>query len=152
MHRILRTIAIAILALMGPVEVARTMMGPAEVACACCCGATSGAACECSDKSMPSQNPTQTDSQGFGSSSCSTTSTPCSASLSTTSTGLVGQSQGKRAFDSEKRPEPKPWPGTVAQQIPGGLEPALRGRCEASPNIHPGRPLDRLATLAVFRI
>ena len=158
-RRIFHYIAIAILTLVGPVEVARTMAGPASVACLCGCGAPTDAACECPSNPMGPmgpQTPAQSGSQGPGGSGCSTTTTPCSSRVAPASAGLVEASQDEQNQNSGKRPEPKPWPGTIASGTPdllnGVLNPSAACRVGEASETQQGRPLDRLAKLAVFRI
>ncbi len=151
-RRIFHYIAIAILTLVGPVEVARTMAGPAAVACLCGCGAPTDAACGCPANSMGPQNPISTGSQGAGGSSCSTTGTPCSSRISPASVGLVEEGQDEKGQDSQKRPEPKPWPGSVASGTLGILNSSASSRFGEASETQQGRALDRLAKLAVFRI
>ena len=161
-RRIFHYIAIAILTLVGPVEVARTMAGPASMACLCGCGAPTDAACECPANPMAPMAPmgpqsaAQPGPQGSGGSGCSTTSTPCSSRISPASAGLVEESQDEKNQNSGKRPEPKPWPRSVANGTPDLLNDLLNSSAsnrygEAS-ETQQGRPLDRLAKLAVFRI
>lgn len=152
-RRIFHYIAIAILTLVGPVEVARTMAGPASVACLCGCGAPTDAACECPSNPMGPQSPAQPGPQGSG---CSTTSTPCSSRTSPASAGLVKESQDEKGQNSGKRPEPKPWPETITSGTPdllnGLLNSSAACRVGEASETQQGRPLDRLAKLAVFRI
>ncbi len=154
MRRILHHIAIAILTLVGPVEVVRTMTGPAQTACQCGCGAASEAACQCATKSpsTPAQSPAHTGPREAGGSSCSATNSPCSPRTSAASTGLAGKSLDRSGLDLETRPEPKPWSGTLASGFHEILNPGLAGRFREITEIQQGRPLDRLAKLAVFRI
>ncbi len=152
MRRILHHIAIAILTLVGPVQAVRTLAGPSRMVCQCGCGATSEADCQCSAKSMPAQSPAQGGLRESSGSSCSATNSPCSSKTSAASTGMAGKSLDRSGLDLESRPEPKPWSGTLAGGVPECLEPGLPGRFSESTGIQQGRPLDRLAKLAVFRI
>jgi hypothetical protein len=151
-RRMLHFIAIAILTLVGPVEVVRTMTGPAHMACQCGCGAASEEACQCPGKSTPPQDPAPTSLHESSGSSCSASQSPCSSSTSAASAGMAGKSLDKNGLDVETRPEPKPWSGTRASVSPEILSPGLPGRCKETTEIQQGRPLDRLAKLAVFRI
>ena len=151
-RRIFHYIAIAILTLVGPVEVARTMAGPAAVDCLCGCGAPSDAACECPASPMGPQSPAPTSPPGSGGSSCSTTNAPCSSRISPASAGMAEESQDEKDQDPEKRPEPKPWPGSVASGTLGILNSSASIRFGEASETQQGRPLDRLAKLAVFRI
>jgi hypothetical protein len=148
----LRYFAIMLLALAGPVTVVRTLAEPAQMACQCGCGAPSEATCQCSAKSMVSQSPAQTGSHALGGSTCSTTNSPCSSKTSGASAGLAGKSLDKTGLDLEKRPEPRPWSETVANASHRILNPGLPGRFKGTTETQQGRPLDRLAKLAVFRI
>lgn len=152
MRRMLRYIAIAILALVGPVAAVRTMAGPTQMACQCGCGAASEAACQCPGKSTVPPSPTQSGSHGSDSSSCSATNSPCSSKTSAVSAGMAGKSLDRNSLDLEKRPEPKPWSETVANGSHRILSPGLPGRFKETTETQQGRPLDRLAKLAVFRI
>ncbi len=65
---------------------------------------------------------------------------------------MVEESQDEKDQDSEKRPEPKPWPGTFVNGTPGVLSAIPSNRFSEASETKQSRPIDRLAKLAVFRI
>lgn len=65
---------------------------------------------------------------------------------------MAGKSLDRSGLNLEPRPEPKPWSGTLAGGSRDGQDPGLPGRVVGVTEIQQGRPLDRLAKLAVFRI
>ena len=153
MRRIFHYIAIAILTLVGPVEAMRSVVGTAgmaHLACQCGCGAPSDAACKCGDRStsMPS-----TTSTGPSGSSCSTTNNaPCATQTTSTSTAKAEAKIGDEEQDSEKHPEPKPWPGSPVRRSVAATATHVFVRLHQAAGVRFGRSLDRLASLAMFRI
>jgi hypothetical protein len=65
---------------------------------------------------------------------------------------MAEESRDEKDQDSEKRPEPKPWPGTFLNGTLGVLVAAAPSRFSEASVTQQGRPIDRLAKLAVFRI
>jgi hypothetical protein len=147
LRRLLHLIALAILTLSGPVGLVRTLAGPVGVACQCgCCGA-SGKACDCGkDVPPPPHAPTRVP--------CPMPSAPCGLQAALTSpVGLVEENMdGRVGPDAERRPEPKPWPGSLARLGPELAAPPVPVRFRGATAFEGLRSLDRLARLAVFRI
>lgn len=152
MHRFLTFVAIAILTLIGSVEVTRTMAGSAQMVCLCGCRATSEAACKCSAKPAVTQNPVHSISQGPAGSSCPTTNTPDSTSVLVSSTGLAEESRDENGLRSKRHSEPKPWPGSATIRSQEVLSTVAPAQIYEASGIYQGRRLDRIARLAVFRI
>lgn len=153
MRRIIHYIALAILTLVGPVEAMPSVVGAqemAQLACQCRCGAPSIAACQCHG---PAMGPSSSGGSGPSSSPCSTTNrVPCTSQTTSTAKAKSEDSDESQKQDGGKRLEPKPWPGTFVNGALGILSAVASNRFSEASETKQGRPIDRLAKLAVFRI
>lgn len=65
---------------------------------------------------------------------------------------MAGESQDENDLNLTMRTEPKPWPGTISHVSPEFRETTASNRLAEDAETQRGRPSDRHAKLAVFRI
>lgn len=147
LRALIRFIALAVLALAGPVGGLRVGNEPGIQACSCGCGAASESACGCgSMPSMPASSGHRTPSP------CQQPPVPSSPTMAAATHAETERSQ-EDGSDLEKKTEPRPWTPSAAEQAS-----ALKNGTWAHLAIHlsrdgtPENCLERLARLSTFRI
>lgn len=147
LRALIRFIALAVLALAGPVGGLRVGNEQGIQACSCGCGAASESACGCGAMpSMPASSGHRTPSP------CHQPPVPANPSMATAAHAETGTSQ-EDGSDPHKRTEPRPWIPPVTEQasalkdqtkVPLAFQLAWDGP--------PQHCLERLARLSTFRI
>lgn len=147
LRALIRFIALAVLALAGPVGGLLVGNEQGIQACSCGCGTASESACGCG--SMPS---IPTSSGHRTPSPCQQPPVPSSPSMAT-ATHAETEKSHEDGSDPQKRTEPHPWTPSPAEQI-FALKTAIwvHLAIHSSRDGTPENCLERLARLSTFRI